>query len=100
MSAEHLPAVISFAAAATSRSPPQEQIITPITEPIFQAPPATVSTPRFYEKFVVKAFQTSPEVHLDCSRHPFFNGIPNTPQDQRDFFDKDLAKVETFLKGA
>lgn len=57
----------------------------------------TVSTPdsraRFYKGFVVKSPQPSPEVHLDCSGHLFFNDISNIPQDQKDFFNKVLTKA-------
>lgn len=80
---------------AEPSSPPRAQILPPAAEPIFQTPPAAVGTPdsraHFYERFVVKFPQPSPDAHLNCSGHPFFSDIPNIPQDQKDFFNKAKA---------
>lgn len=82
---------------AVPSSPPRAQILPPAVEPSFQTPPATTSTPdsraRFYERFVTKSPQPSPEARLDCSGHPFFVDVPNISQDQKDFFNKVLAKA-------
>lgn len=78
-------------------SPPQAQILPPTADPSYQTPPATTSTPdsraRFYERFVTKSPRSSPEARLDCNGHPFFVDVPNISQDQKDFFNKVLAKA-------
>lgn len=89
----------SFAQAgeAGPSSPPLEQAIAQPPEPVFQTAPPVVSSPdsriRFYERFVVKASQASPEARLSCDTHPFFNDIPHISQDQKNFFDKVFSKV-------
>lgn len=69
----------------------------PAADPSYQTPPASTSTPDsrapFYERFVTKSPQPSPEARLDCSGRPFFVDVPNISQDQKDFFNKVLAKA-------
>lgn len=63
-----------------------------------------MSTPdsraHFYERLVFKSPQPSPEAYLDCSEHLFFNGILNIPQDQKDFFNKVLAKADDIFEAS
>lgn len=84
-------------------SPPGEQIMTTIKEPIYQTPSATKSTleltVKFYEWSVFRASRSSPEAPLNYSEHPFFIDIPNVPQDKKDFFYKVFAKEGEIFKG-
>lgn len=82
---------------AGASSPPRAQVLSFAAGPSHQTPPVTASTPdsraRFYERFFAKSPQPSPEARLDCGGHPFFVDVPNISQDQKDFFNKVLAKV-------
>lgn len=57
-------------------SPPKDQAINLIVEPVFQTPRMTKSTAEsttlFYECFVLKASLPSIDTLLNCSGHPFF----------------------------
>lgn len=57
------------------------------------------SSARFYERFVVKASQASPEARLSYDTHPFFKDIPHISQDQKNFFDKVFTKVDDIFDG-
>lgn len=86
---EPLPARVEEAGPS---SPSLEQVIAQPPESVFQTPPPVVSSPnsraRFYERFIVKASQASPEARLSCDMHPFFKDIHHISQDQKNFFDK------------
>lgn len=52
---------------------------------------ARVDSPVLW-RFIMRACRPSIETPFRCRRHPIFEDIPNTPQQQRDFFDHFFMK--------